>query len=54
MLNYGMLQDSQEIQIGIFNGTVNLEQDRLNDGHTHSQLYTYLTNLGTRISYTIA
>ena len=23
----------------------------LNDGHTHSQLYTYVTNLGTRISY---
>ena len=24
-----------------------------NDGHTHSQLYTYITNLGIRISYTI-
>ena len=26
----------------------------LNDGHTHSQLHTYVTNLGTRMSYTIA
>ena len=26
----------------------------LNDGHAHSQLHTYVTNLGTRISYTIA